>query len=142
MEVDDKKEANIINDSIRTAFLKITHSNNTEAVEEQEKQKGKEQEMEQEKEQEIDDDDEIVVVYEAPVKAPVLETDPEGRRKKSNTLYYCPITNCKFFTQKEGFKNSQKFKKVVDHLFKIHGIKKEDIKPGRYKFIKVKSEID
>ena len=43
MEVDDKKEANIINDSIRTAFLKITHSNNTEAVEEQEKEEQEEQ---------------------------------------------------------------------------------------------------
>ena len=47
MEVDDKKEANIINDSIRTAFLKITHSNNPEAAEEQEKEKEK-QEQEQE----------------------------------------------------------------------------------------------
>ena len=122
--------------------LDIEEAGDSVKVVEVEVELAKEHEKEHEKEQEIDDDDEIVVVYEAPVKAPVLETDPEGRRKKSNTLYYCPITNCKFFTQKEGFKNSQKFKKVVDHLFKIHGIKKEDIKPGRYKFIKVKSEID
>ena len=48
MEVDDKKEANIINDSIRTAFLKITHSNNTEAVEEQEKEKQEQEKQEKE----------------------------------------------------------------------------------------------
>ena len=33
--MDDKKEADIINDSIRTAFLKITHTNQTEAPEQQ-----------------------------------------------------------------------------------------------------------
>ena len=33
LEVDDKKEAEIINDSIKSAFLRITHSNQTKAPE-------------------------------------------------------------------------------------------------------------
>ena len=78
-----------------------------------------------EKEKELDK--EILVVYEAPVK------------KRYKTLYYCPVSDsgCTFFTMREGFKDST----AAGHLSQVHGIRKQAMKPGKYKFRIVKSEI-
>eukprot|EP00092_Neocalanus_flemingeri_P010852 GFUD01011685.1.p1 GENE.GFUD01011685.1~~GFUD01011685.1.p1 ORF type:complete len:399 (-),score=114.20 GFUD01011685.1:58-1197(-) len=53
---------------------------------------------------------------------------------KPQSLYYCPISDCSFYTNKEGMKNS----KAALHIKNDHKIKAKDMKPGMYKFTKIK----
>ena len=53
---------------------------------------------------------------------------------KLQSLYYCPISDCSFYTSKEGMKNS----KAALHMKNDHKIQAKDMKPGMYKFTKIK----
>ena len=53
---------------------------------------------------------------------------------KALSFYYCPIPDCSFYTTKEGMKKSQ----AALHLKNDHKIKAKDMKPGMYKFDKIK----
>ena len=81
-------------------------------------------------------EEEILVVYEAPV---ATTPPPAASRKKWKTLYYCPVTDtgCPFYTVKEGFNDGT----AAAHLSQVHKIRKQGMKPGDYKFRRVKTEI-
>ena len=56
--------------------------------------------------------------------------------QKGQTLFLCPVENCDFYTTKEGFKDNS----VANHLKIDHKVTAADMKPGKYKFKKVKRE--
>ena len=64
----------------------------------------------------------------------VEKTFKQVKKAKPISMYHCPISNCKFITTKEGMKNSE----AAIHLKNEHGIKAADMKPGMYKFEKIK----
>ena len=55
------------------------------------------------------------------------------KSNKPQSLYYCPVPECSFYTTKKGMKSSQ----AALHLKNDHKIKAKDMKPGMYKFKKV-----
>jgi len=64
----------------------------------------------------------------------VLKVSKHAKKVKPISMYHCPIIECKFITTKEGMKNSE----AAIHLKNEHGIKAADMKPGMYKFEKIK----
>jgi len=67
-------------------------------------------------------------------EADVTKMSKHGKKVKPVSMYHCPIIECKFITTKEGMKNSE----AAIHLKNEHGIKAADMKPGMYKFEKIK----
>jgi len=53
---------------------------------------------------------------------------------KPQSFFYCPIDGCTFSTTKTGMKTG----KAAVHLKDDHEIKAKDMKPGMYKFTKIK----
>ena len=64
----------------------------------------------------------------------LVKQELSSNAPKSLSVYLCPIPNCNFSTSKEGMKTS----KAALHLKKEHKIRAVDMKPGMYKFSKVK----
>jgi len=62
------------------------------------------------------------------------EVNTTSLKPKPQSLYYCPISDCRFFTDKAGMKTSE----AALHLKNEHKIKAKDMKPGMYKFEKIK----
>jgi len=67
-------------------------------------------------------------------EADVVKMSKHVKKVKPISMYHCPINDCKFITTKEGMKNSE----AAIHLKNEHGIKAADMKPGMYKFEKIK----
>jgi hypothetical protein len=66
---------------------------------------------------------------------PVVKEEPVPISiPKALSFYYCPIPDCSFYTTKEGMKKSQ----AALHLKNDHKIKAKDMKPGMYRFDKIK----
>merc|ERR1719508_316972 len=64
----------------------------------------------------------------------LVKQELSSNAPKSLSVYLCPIPKCNFSTSKEGMKTS----KAALHLKKEHKIRAVDMKPGMYKFSKVK----
>ena len=70
-----------------------------------------------------------------PVKQEVIiKQELSFNSARATSLYFCPIPNCSFSTSKEGMRTS----KAALHLKMEHMIRAVDMKPGMYKFNKVK----
>ena len=62
--------------------------------------------------------------------------------RKMVTMFLCPIEGCDFSTNKEGmYATAQRAGKAAQHLKMEHKIRAVDMRPGMYKFNKVKYEI-
>merc|ERR1719158_9851 len=72
----------------------------------------------------------------------VIKKEPDTNTNKTTTLFLCPMDGCDFSTNKEGMlATAQRAGKAAQHLKMEHKIRAVDMKPGMYKFNKVKYEI-
>eukprot|EP00092_Neocalanus_flemingeri_P039257 GFUD01042737.1.p1 GENE.GFUD01042737.1~~GFUD01042737.1.p1 ORF type:complete len:306 (+),score=72.36 GFUD01042737.1:24-920(+) len=65
---------------------------------------------------------------------PIVKQEFSSNNPRLTSVYLCPIPNCNFSTNKEGMRTS----KAAVHLKVEHMIRAVDMKPGMYKFNKVK----
>ena len=73
-----------------------------------------------------------------------VKREPVEQRIKRRTLFYCPLgdvddnsLSCPYNTTKDGFTNGE----AARHLKNVHKLRPKDMKPGMYKFNKVKIEL-
>ena len=73
-----------------------------------------------------------------------VKCEPVEQRIKRRTLFYCPLgdvddnsLSCPYNTTKDGFTNGE----AARHLKNVHKLRPKDMKPGMYKFNKVKIEL-
>jgi len=64
----------------------------------------------------------------------VKKEQPVNATPKTTSFYYCPFKDCPFYATKEGMKKGL----AALHLKDDHQIRAKDMKPGMYKFEKVK----
>ena len=62
--------------------------------------------------------------------AQIKSENPSGKQKR----YACPLPECAFLVNKEGMLEG----KAAVHLRKVHSIKPKDMRPGQFKFRKIK----
>ena len=67
----------------------------------------------------------------------VVKQELASNSTKATSMYLCPMDDCNFSTTKEGMKTS----KAALHLKMTHKIRAVDMKPGMYKFSKIKCQL-
>ena len=70
-------------------------------------------------------------------KSDVGQSPPTGPRPApGETLYLCPLQQCKFYTNKAGMLSGE----AARHLCIHHQVRPADMRPGAFKFTKLKGE--
>ena len=67
----------------------------------------------------------------------VVKQELASNSTKATSMYLCPMDDCNFSTTKEGMKTS----KAALHLKMTHKIRAVDMKPGMYKFSKIRCQL-